>query len=523
MNNFVFYSPTEFVFGKDTDIQTGTLAKKYNARKAMIVYGGGSIIRSGLLQRIEDSLQQAGVDYVKLGGVQPNPTDPKVYEGIELARKEGVDFMLPVGGGSVIDTAKAIAAGVPYEGDFWDFYIGKAKVKKALKVGVVLTIPAAGSEGSGNTVITKLEGLQKLSLRVPELLRPVFAVMNPELTYTLPPYQTACGIADMMVHIMERYFTNTPDVEISDRLCEGTLMAIIKEAYKVKQNPNDYEARANIMWCGTIAHNGTCGVGCEEDWASHFLEHEISAVYNVTHGAGLAVIVPAWMTFMAEHNPKKIARFANRVFGVPENEDLEEMALAGISRLKHFFRSFVTTLIIQVATGSIAPILTLYVRELAGNVSNVAFISGMIASVPGVAALLSAPRLGKLGDRIGPEKILITALIFSVLLLIPMSYVQTPLQLGILRFLLGAADGALLPAVQTLLVYNSSNQIAGRIFSYNQSFRDIGNVTGPLMGAAISANYGFRAVFLVTAGVVLFNAVYSWNSLRRRRIPQISN
>ena len=183
MNNFVFYSPTEFVFGKDTDIQTGTLAKKYNARKAMIVYGGGSIIRSGLLQRIEDSLQQAGVDYVKLGGVQPNPTDPKVYEGIELARKEGVDFMLPVGGGSVIDTAKAIAAGVPYEGDFWDFYIGKAKVKKALKVGVVLTIPAAGSEGSGNTVITKLEGLQKLSLRVPELLRPVFAVMNPERTY----------------------------------------------------------------------------------------------------------------------------------------------------------------------------------------------------------------------------------------------------------------------------------------------------------------------------------------------------
>lgn len=184
---------------------------------------------------------------------------------------------------------------------------------------------------------------------------------------------------------------------------------------------------------------------------------------------------------------------------------------------------FVTTLIIQVATGSIAPILTLYVRELAGNVSNVAFISGMIASVPGVAALLSAPRLGKLGDRIGPEKILITALIFSVLLLIPMSYVQTPLQLGILRFLLGAADGALLPAVQTLLVYNSSNQIAGRIFSYKQSFRDIGNVTGPLMGAAISANYGFRAVFLVTAGVVLFNAVYSWNSLRRRRIPQVSN
>lgn len=207
-----------------------------------------------------------------------------------------------------------------------------------MKVAVVLTIPAAGSEGSGNSVITKVDTLQKLSLRVPELLRPVFSIMNPELTYTLPPFQTACGIADMMVHIMERYFTNTQDVEISDCLCEGTLTAIIKEAYRIKQNPGDYGARANIMWCGTIAHNGTCGVGCEEDWASHFLEHEVSAVYNVTHGAGLSVIVPAWMTFMAGHNPKKIARFANRVFGVPESEDLEEMALAGVSRLKHFFR-----------------------------------------------------------------------------------------------------------------------------------------------------------------------------------------
>lgn len=187
-------------------------------------------------------------------------------------------------------------------------------------------------------MITKVDTLQKLSLRVPELLRPVFSIMNPELTYTLPPFQTACGIADMMVHIMERYFTNTQQVEISDRLCEATLMAVIKEAYRVKQNPDDYDARANIMWCGTIAHNGTCGVGCEEDWASHFLEHEVSALYNVTHGAGLAVIVPAWMTFMAEHHPKKIAQFAIRVFNVPQSEDLEETALAGVSRLKHFFR-----------------------------------------------------------------------------------------------------------------------------------------------------------------------------------------
>lgn len=338
MNNFVFYSPTEFVFGKNTESRTGELVRKYDAHKAMIVYGGGSVVRSGLLQRVEAALQAEGVEYVELGGIQPNPTDPKVYEGIDLARREGVDFMLAVGGGSVIDTAKAIAAGVVYDGDFWDFYAGKAKVQKALKVGVVLTIPAAGSEGSGNSVITKVDGLQKLSLRAPEVLRPVFAVMNPELTYTLPPYQTACGIADMMVHIMERYFTNTQGVEISDRLCEGTLTAIIKEAYKVKQNPEDYDTRANIMWCGTIAHNGTCGVGCEEDWASHFLEHEVSALYGVTHGAGLAVIVPAWMTFMATHNPKKIAQFAHRVFAVPETDDLEEMALTGVSRLKHFFR-----------------------------------------------------------------------------------------------------------------------------------------------------------------------------------------
>lgn len=338
MNNFVFYSPTEFVFGKNTEVQVGALARKYGAQKVMIVYGGGSVVRSGLLDRVKQSLQEAGVAYCEMGGVQPNPIDGKVYEGIQLCRREQVDMMLPVGGGSVIDTAKAIAAGALYDGDFWDFFIGRAKVEKALKVAVVLTIPAAGSEGSGNTVITKTETLQKLGLCAPEHLRPVFSIMNPELTYTLPAYQTACGIADMMAHIMERYFTNTPDVEISDRLCEGTLTAIIKEAYRVKQQPDNYAARANIMWCGTVAHNGICGVGREEDWASHALEHEISAIYNVAHGAGLAVIFPAWMAFMAEHNPAKIAQFAHRVFDIPKSEDLEEMALAGTARLKHFFR-----------------------------------------------------------------------------------------------------------------------------------------------------------------------------------------
>lgn len=337
MNNFVFYSPTEFVFGKATEMQVGALARKHGARKVMIVYGGGSVVRSGLLDRVKQSLQEAGIEYCLMGGVQPNPVDTKVYEGIEFCRREQADMLLPVGGGSVIDTAKAIAAGVLYEGDFWDFYIGKAKVTKALKVAVVLTIPAAGSEGSGNTVITKLDGLQKLSLRVPEVLRPVFSIMNPELTYTLPPFQTACGVADMMAHIMERYFTNTQEVEIGDRLCEGTLMAIINEAPKVMRNPEDYGARANLMWAGMIAHNGTCGVGCEEDWASHFLEHEISAIYGVTHGAGLSVIFPAWMTWMVEHNVGKIAQYAVRVWGVPESEDKKAVALEGIGKLKAFF------------------------------------------------------------------------------------------------------------------------------------------------------------------------------------------
>lgn len=339
MNNFIFYSPTEFVFGKGTEMQTGELVRKYGASKVLIVYGGGSVVRSGLLERVKQTLAQTGIPCLELGGVQPNPIDTKVYEGIDLCRREGVDFVLAVGGGSVIDTAKAIAAGVPYEGDFWDFYIQKATVSSALKVAVVLTIPAAGSEGSGNSVITKVSTLQKMSLRAPELLRPRFSIMNPELTFTLPPYQTAAGIVDMMAHIMERYFTNTADTEIADRLCEGTLKAIITEAPRVMADPKDYGARANIMWSGMIAHNGTCGVGNEEDWASHFMEHEISALYDVTHGAGLAVIFPAWLTWMASHHVEKVAQYAARVWDVPVSEDLKAMALEGVARLKSFFTS----------------------------------------------------------------------------------------------------------------------------------------------------------------------------------------
>lgn len=339
MNNFTFYSPTEFVFGRKTESRTAELVKKYGGSKVLIVYGGGSVTRSGLLARVESVLSDAGIAYVELGGIQPNPTDPKVYEGIELGRRKGIDFILPVGGGSVIDTAKAIAVGIPYEGDFWDFFIGKAVPEKAVRIGVVLTIPAAGSEGSGNSVITKLDGLKKLSLRTPEVLRPAFAVMNPELTYTLPAWQTACGITDMMAHIMERYFTNTEDTEVTDRICEGTLKAIIYEAMRVTIEPCNYGARANLMWAGMIAHNGTCGVGCEEDWSSHFLEHEISAVYNVSHGAGLAVIFPAWLTYMAEHHAGKVAQYAARVWDVPKSTDCKAMALEGIRRFKSFLHS----------------------------------------------------------------------------------------------------------------------------------------------------------------------------------------
>lgn len=339
MNNFVFYSPTEFVFGKDTEGQVGELSQKYGARKVMIVYGGGSAQRSGLLDRVKASLDKAGLSWCELGGVQPNPTDGKVYQGIKLAKKENIDLLLAVGGGSVIDTAKAIAAGVPYSGDFWDFFEGKAKVEAALKVAVVLTIPAAGSEGSGNAVITKEATLQKLGIKVPGLLRPVFSIMNPELTYTLPPFQTACGAADMMAHIMERYFSNTPDVELTDRISEGVLKAIIEEAPKAMKNPQDYGARANLMWAGMVAHNDTCGVGREEDWSSHALEHEVSAVYGVAHGAGLSVIFPAWLTWMTTHNLPKLVQFAVRVWDVPAEGNPEAVALEGIRRLRRFFSS----------------------------------------------------------------------------------------------------------------------------------------------------------------------------------------
>lgn len=338
MDNFSYCTPTRYVFGRGTEKETGRLTAEMGVGKVLMVSGGGSARRSGLLDRVEASLREAGIEWIELTGIKPNPTDDRVREGIEICRREHIEGLLAVGGGSVIDTAKAIAGGVPYDGDFWDFWAGKAVMETALPVGVVLTIPAAGSEGSGNSVITRIDGMHKISLRTDFVLRPKFAVMNPELTFTLPPYQTASGIADMMAHIMERYFSTTPEVETTDRVAEGVLKAIIEEAPKVMADPTDYDARANIMWAGTLAHNGICGCGRREDWSSHGLEHELSAVYGVTHGAGLAVVFPAWMTYMAMHRPEKIAQYARNVFGVEAADD-RDAALEGVSRLKRFFRS----------------------------------------------------------------------------------------------------------------------------------------------------------------------------------------
>lgn len=338
MENFTFCGDTNFVFGRDTERQAGTLCRRYGASRVLVVYGGGSVVRSGLLDRVAQSLREAALPFDTLGGVKPNPDDELVRTGIERVRAAGADFLLPVGGGSVIDTAKAIAAGACYEGDFWDFYVGRARVERALPVGTVLTIPAAGSEGSGNSVITDRATRQKISLRCPDHLRPRFSILNPVLTFTLPKEQTAAGICDMMVHIFERYFSNTPHTEVTDRLCEGLLTAIMETAPKVMDDPCDYEARANIMWAGTLAHNGLCGTGRQEDWASHFMEHELSAIYGVTHGAGLAVIFPAFLKVVTPLNPARVVQLSRRVLGV-EGEGLPDEAVMadGISRLQRFW------------------------------------------------------------------------------------------------------------------------------------------------------------------------------------------
>lgn len=338
MENFSFYAPTYFEFGKDAEAKAGPLVKRFGGSKVLLHYGGGSVVRSGLLDRVKASLEGENIAWVELGGVKPNPRSGLVYEGIALCRKENVDFVLAVGGGSAIDSAKAIAAGAVYEGDFWDYYEGKT-VMEALPVGTVLTIAAAGSEGSPDSVITKEDGMYKRGASGPAY-RPVFSILNPALTQTLPAYQTACGITDIICHLYERYLTNTPNVETTDRMIEGLILAMVTEAPKVMENPDDYDARANIMWAGMMAHNNSCGVGRTQDWTSHNVEHELSALYDCAHGAGLAVAMPAVFTYSLSHDVMRFAKIAVRVWGCQMDfEHPEVTAKAGIERLRQFLIS----------------------------------------------------------------------------------------------------------------------------------------------------------------------------------------
>ncbi len=336
MENFEFYSPTEFIFGKNRELEVGQYIKKYGGSRVLIHYGSGSAVKSGLIDKVKKSLVEAGIYFVELGGVKPNPRDTLVYQGIELCRKENVNFILSVGGGSCIDSSKAIAAGVLYDGDFWDFYSRKAEIQKALPIGTILTIAAAGSEGSGSSVVTQEATKLKRSTGS-NWIRPIFSILNPQFTCTLPPYQTACGAADIMAHVFERYFTNTTEVEFSDRLCEAVLLTMVKETPRAIAEPTNYEARANMMWAGTVAHNDIIGVGRSQDWNSHAIEHELSGLYDCAHGAGLAVIMPAWMEFVMNHNVMRFAQMAVRVWGCEMNFENPEMtARQGIQRFRKF-------------------------------------------------------------------------------------------------------------------------------------------------------------------------------------------
>lgn len=339
MQSFDFYSPTYFCFGKERENEVGSLAKRFGGSRVLVVYGGQSAVKSGLIDRVTASLQEAGLLFFTIGGVKPNPESDIVYKAIKICKQEKVDLVLGVGGGSVLDTAKAVAVGALYDGDFWDFYdYGiRRSVTKALPIGAVLTIAATGSEGSTDSVITRIEGNLKRSISS-DLIRPKFSVLNPELTQTVPLYQTACGITDILAHIFERYFTNTPEVELSDRLCEGTALALIEEAGKVMKDPANYDARANIMWTSTIAHNNILGADREQDWGSHLIEHELSAMYHCAHGSGLAVVMPAWMKFVMSHDEKRFAQMAERIWGVEKCSE-HEMAVKGIEAYEEFLRS----------------------------------------------------------------------------------------------------------------------------------------------------------------------------------------
>jgi alcohol dehydrogenase YqhD (iron-dependent ADH family) len=337
MQNFEFLNPTRIIFGKGAENRVGEFSKEFG-RKVLIHYGGGSIKKLGLYDKVIDSLKAANVEVFELGGVKPNPRVSLVRVGIKMCRENGIDFILAVGGGSVIDSAKAISVGVGYEGDVWDYFLGNAQMAETLPIGVVLTIPAAGSETAPGSVITNEEGWLKRTIIYNDL-RPKFAILNPELTFTLPAWQTASGAADIMSHVMERYFTNVEHTDFTDRLCEATLKTIIKNAPIALSEPENYNARAEIMWAGTFAHNDMLGTGREGDWASHEIEHELSARYDVTHGAGLAVIFPAWMKYVYKNNINRFAQFAERVWNVEYDiQNPERTALEGINRITNFFK-----------------------------------------------------------------------------------------------------------------------------------------------------------------------------------------
>ncbi|MBP5491559.1 MAG: iron-containing alcohol dehydrogenase [Clostridiales bacterium] len=338
MDNFTYYSPTFFAFGKDSENQAGKYVKQFGGSKVLLHYGGGSVIRSGLLDRVKNSLTSEGIPFIELGGVKPNPRSGLVYEGIDLCRKEGVDFILAVGGGSTIDSSKAIAAGTVYDGDFWDFYSGKP-IENALPVGTVLTISAAGSEGSPDSVITKEEGMFKRGASG-NAIRPKFSILNPALTQTLPAYQTACGVTDIMAHLYERYLTNTKEVEATDRMIEAHLLTMKKEGPRAFAEPDNYDARANIMWAGMMAHNHSCGVGRSQDWNSHNIEHELSALYDCAHGAGLAIVMPAVFRYVMNHDVMRFAQVAVRVWGCQMDfANPEKTALEGIDAFQKFLIS----------------------------------------------------------------------------------------------------------------------------------------------------------------------------------------
>ena len=340
MRDFSYYAPAEVVFGKQSEEQVAFLVKKYGGTKVLVHYGGKSAVNSGLLDKVCGLLREGGVEFITLGGVVPNPRLSLVHEGIRRCREAGVDFILAVGGGSVIDSGKAISMGLanPDE-EVWDFYLGKAVCKRALPVASVLTIPAAGSEMSESTVITNEDGDVKLGYSN-DILRPKFAIMNPCRTFTLPPYQTAAGVTDMMMHIFERYFTKDDDMDLTTDLAEATLRRIKTAVFDVLRNPEDYRSRAQIMWGGSVAHWGLLGKGVEEDWATHQLEHELSGMFDVTHGAGLAAIWPSWARYVMGENMSRFVRFAVNVMDVPNDfTDPEGTALKGIEAVERFYHA----------------------------------------------------------------------------------------------------------------------------------------------------------------------------------------